>query len=161
LKSHKENGMLSIAISQSPFISLPQLDWGKIWRWLKVNNPVRPEENKAKIVCAIMDEGDRVPASYVFSVPNDNQLFYVHVKEMSGELETTEDGQKIAAYKILNPHPNLIKAKNGGARDTQPRNIMQGWKAGAIAKPAAQKLIAESYYGKEKAPSFLAKLSFA
>lgn len=133
--------------------TLPYLK--EFWSWLKVNpeNPHRPDE-KAVIVAAIMDEGERMPEGYVFLLFS-TDYYYGRVGGASGQLYANE------LKRIIKPSPLLVE--KGGMGNIQAYRVLDpkgdGSNLKAITDSDTISRISEAYYGEAQTNNGLASLS--
>jgi len=147
--------MLNEGVIRNLFVSFPSFDLGSIWRWFKVDEPVRPNsaEQEAQIVAAIMDPKARAPEGFVFLIP-DGRYFFGPVSE-SNELYADR------IEELKNPHGDIKRCPDLSNRfsNSQPfSKLGLGADSNPIEDKAVKSLIVKKHY-KHRAPEKLIELS--
>lgn len=126
-------------------LSLPLIDLGALWSFLKVNEPIRSDH--AEKVAFIRDAGHQFPEAIVHRT-SDGKLYHTPIEEGTGELLYKE------AQLIIKPTTELTDGKD---RIKSPLTVGE---LGAVAEANVQRALITSFYGKKAAP-VLAKLAIA
>ena len=142
--------MIGTVILHRNLITLPTLNLGKIWSWLKVLHPVRPKETQQVATRAVYvrEKGENLPEAIVYRVP-DGRYFYTPIEEGTGHLEVNK------SQEIINPSD---KVTTKGDDFCQPSDI--GPK-GNWADKDVKAILIKDYYPKAQVKALLAKFSLA
>lgn len=138
--------MLSAATLLNDFISLPRIDFGKIWSWLKVNAPARPQDSAKRFYHVS-------GGPYEFVHPDD-LIGYVYITKDDKAIywPGAQDDARALEARYLQKNPTELRLPTD-------RAVIFDAKIGETAEPISPEHRREllcAYYGEQKAKAFLA-----